>query len=89
MAYSSDLQPLKIEKFNKCPNVDKISYRRLAEKFKIGWNECNKSKPFFSSEVMNVEVCNQTSGQSHVLQVKNQFINLALSQMEVLPPTLP
>ena len=38
---------------------------------------------------MNVEVWHQASGQNYVLQVENQFINLELSQQEVLPPTLP
>ena len=33
---------------------------------------------------MNVEVWNQASGQNHVLQVENQFFNLACLQQEVL-----
>ena len=38
---------------------------------------------------MNVEVCDRASGQNYVLQAEHQLINLALSQQEVLPPTLP
>ena len=38
---------------------------------------------------MNVEVWDLASAQNHVLQVENQFINLTLSQQEVLPLTLP
>ena len=77
-------------------NVDKIIYGRLAENFKIGcflwlneWNEWNKRKAFFSLADMNAEAWDQASGETYVLEVENQFINLALSQQKVLPPTLP
>ena len=33
---------------------------------------------------MSVEVWDQASGQNHVLQVENHFLNLALSQQEML-----
>ena len=52
-------------------------------------NEMNKIKEsIFSLGDINVEVWDQASCQKHVLQVENQFINLALSQQEMLPPTL-
>ena len=35
---------------------------------------------------MSVEVWDQASGQNHVLQVENQFFNLACSQQEAHPP---
>ena len=38
---------------------------------------------------MNAEIWDQASGENYVLEVENQFINLALSQQKVLPPTLP
>ena len=38
----------------------------------------------FSSADIGVEVWDQASGQNLVLQVENQFFNLALSQQEVL-----
>ena len=41
-----------------------------------------EKEAFFSSADMSVEVWNQASGQNHVLQVENQFFNLARSQME-------
>ena len=37
---------------------------------------------------MSVEVWDQASGQNHVLQVENQFFNLACSQQEAHPPCL-
>ena len=46
-------------------------------------NERKKRKAFFSSADMSVEVWDQASVQNHVLQVENQFFNLALSQQEV------
>ena len=42
----------------------------------------------FSLQQMSEEVWDQASGQNHVLQVENQFFNLALSQQEAHPPSL-
>ena len=48
------------------------------------WNEWKKRKAFFSSADMSIAVWDQASGENHVLQVEDQFFNLACSQQEVL-----